>query len=113
MSKDKQLKDKKLAELKAKRHQIAEMGGKERVAAQINKGKLTARARINALLDKGTFHEMGMFVHSRNDSYENVPADAVVTGYGEIDGRRSMSMPRISPVWVAPWLRCNRRRFAI
>jgi len=88
MSKDKQLKDKKLAELKERRQKIIQMGGKERIAAQKSKGKLSARARINALLDKGTFHETGMFVHSRNDSYENVPADAVVTGYGEIDGRK-------------------------
>ena len=82
MSTDKQLKDKKLADLKERRRKIVQMGGQERVAAQTKKGKLTARARINALLDKGTFHETGLFVHSRNDSYESVPADAVVTGYG-------------------------------
>jgi acetyl-CoA carboxylase carboxyltransferase component len=89
MSEDRNLKDKKLAELKEKRQKIAEMGGKERVAAQEKKGKLSARARIEKLLDKGTFHETGMFVRSRNSgSYEDVPADAVVTGYGEIDGKK-------------------------
>ena len=90
MTEDKHLKDKKLAELKARRQKITEMGGKERVAAQGKKGKLSARSRIEALMDKGTFHEIGMFVRSRNDSaYESVPADAVVTGYGEIDGRKT------------------------
>jgi len=85
MIEDKHLKDNKLAELKARRQKITEMGGKERVAAQGKKGKLSARSRIEALMDKGTFHEIGMFVRSRNDSaYESVPADAVVTGYGEI-----------------------------
>jgi len=89
MSDDKSLKDKKLAELKERRQKIAEMGGKERVAAQEKKGKLSARARINALLDKETFHETGMFARNRNvGAYEDVAADGVVTGYGEIDGRK-------------------------
>ncbi|MCX6003535.1 MAG: acyl-CoA carboxylase subunit beta [Chloroflexi bacterium] len=89
MSEEKQIKDKKLIELKERRQKITSMGGKERVAAQEKKGKLTARARIEMLLDKGTFHEIGMFVKSRNSgAYEDAPADAVVTGYGEIDGRK-------------------------
>ena len=89
MSADKSLKDKKLAELKERRQKIAEMGGKERVSAQEKKGKLSARARIDAMLDKGTFHETGMFARNRNvGAYEDVAADGVVTGYGEIDGRK-------------------------
>ena len=89
MSDDKTLKDKKLADLKERRQKITEMGGKERSNTQEKKGKLSARARINALLDKGTFHESGMFARSRNvGAYENVAADGVVTGYGEIDGRK-------------------------
>jgi acetyl-CoA carboxylase carboxyltransferase component len=89
MSEDKTLKDKKLADLKERRQKITEMGGKERVTAQEKKGKLSARARINALLDKGTFHETGMFARNRNvGTYEDVVTDGVVTGYGEIDGRK-------------------------
>ncbi|MDD5287622.1 MAG: acyl-CoA carboxylase subunit beta [Dehalococcoidales bacterium] len=89
MSEDKDLKDKKLSDLKERRQKITEMGSKERLAAQEKKGKLSARARIAALLDKGTFNETGMFARSRNNgSYEDVPADGVVTGYGEIDGRK-------------------------
>jgi acetyl-CoA carboxylase carboxyltransferase component len=89
MSDDKTLKEHKLADLKERRQKIAEMGGKERVEAQAKKGKLSARARINALLDKGTFHETGMFARNRNvGAYEDVAADGVVTGWGEIDGRK-------------------------
>ena len=89
MSEDKTLKDKKLADLKERRQKITEMGGKERVTAQGKKGKLSARARVNALLDKGTFHETGMFARNRNvGTYEDVATDGVVTGYGEIDGRK-------------------------
>ncbi len=89
MEDDKQVKDRKLAELKERREKIKGMGGKERVAAQEKKNKLTARARIDLLLDKGTFHETGIFVRNRNEgAYEDVPSDAVVTGYGKIDGRK-------------------------
>jgi acetyl-CoA carboxylase carboxyltransferase component len=89
MSDDKSLKETKLAELKERRQKITEMGGKERVTAQEKKGKLSARARINALLDKGTFHETGMFARNRNvGAYEDVAADGVITGYGEIEGRK-------------------------
>jgi len=89
MEDDKQVKDRKLAELKERREKIIGMGGKERVAAQVKKNKLTARARIDLLLDKGTFHETGIFARHRNlGAYEDVPADAVVTGYGEINGRK-------------------------
>ena len=89
MSEDKEIKDKKLADLNERRRKVSEMGGKERVIAQGKKGKFTARARIEKLLDNGTFHEIGMFVRNNNDgAYEDVPADAVVTGYGEIDSRK-------------------------
>jgi acetyl-CoA carboxylase carboxyltransferase component len=89
MEDEKQIKDRKLAELKERRDKIKGMGGKDRVSAQEKKNKLTARARIDLLLDKGSFHETGIFVRNRNvGSYEDVPADAVITGYGQIDGRR-------------------------
>jgi len=78
-----------LAELKEKQAKVKEMGGKDRVAAQGKKGKMTARARIDALLDKGSFHETGMFGRQRNEgAYENTPGDAVVTGYGKIGGKK-------------------------
>ena len=84
---DKQVKEKLLAELKQRVEKIKEMGGSERVEVQKKRGKLTARERIDTLLDKGTFREIGMFAKSRGEAAE-VPADAVITGYGHIDGRR-------------------------
>ncbi len=87
MSEDNKTKKKQLAELKKRRQKIEEMGGGERVETQHKKGKLTARERVEVLLDKGTFRETGMFARSRG-AVREVPADAVVTGYGRIDGRR-------------------------
>lgn len=75
-------------EFKTRREKILAMGGKERVEAQKKRGKLTARERIDRLLDKGTFQEIGMFAKSRSTAYEEVPADAVIIGYGKIDGRK-------------------------
>ena len=91
MDDDKQVKARKLADLKERRDKIRAMGGRERVAAQEKKNKLTARARIDLLLDKGTFHETGVFARNRNEGvYEDVPGDAVVTGYGKIEDRKSV-----------------------
>ena len=67
------------------------VGSAERIAAQHARGKLTARERIDLLIDPGTFHEMGGFVtHRATDfgmSEQKEFSDAVVTGSGEIDGR--------------------------
>jgi acetyl-CoA carboxylase carboxyltransferase component len=62
---DKQIKDKLLAELRERSEKVKEMGGKESVERQRTRGKLTARERIEKLLDKGTFCEIGMFGTSR------------------------------------------------
>ena len=75
-----------------RRHATAEAGGgEERIAAQHAKGKLTARERIEYLLDDGTFHELGTFVEHRSTNFDmderGVPGDGVVTGYGDVDGR--------------------------
>jgi len=89
MTEDSQVKERQLAELEARRRKVKEMGRRESVEKQKKKGKLTARQRIDLLLDRGTFHEIGMFAKSRGTAaYGEVPADAVVTGYGDIDGRK-------------------------
>lgn len=88
MTEDNQVKESQLAEFHKRQEKIREMGGREQVARQKKKGKLTARERIDMLLDKGTFHEIGMFAKSRSTAYEEVVADGVITGYGEIDGRK-------------------------
>jgi len=88
MSEDTETKAKQLAELEKRRAKIKEMGGRENVEKQEKKGKLTARERIDMLLDEGTFREIGMFAKSRSTAYKEVSADGVITGYGEIDGRK-------------------------
>ncbi|MFY0653665.1 MAG: acyl-CoA carboxylase subunit beta [Cyclobacteriaceae bacterium] len=66
-------------------------GGEKRIEAQHKKGKLTARERIDLLLDPGTFQEVGKLVTHRATDFglekQKYLGDGVVTGYGEIDGR--------------------------
>ena len=80
-----------LAELE-KRRAVARLGGGERrIEAQHKRGKLTARERIDILLDEGSFEEFDMFVEHRCHDFgmENnkVPGDGVVTGWGTVNGR--------------------------
>jgi acetyl-CoA carboxylase carboxyltransferase component len=89
---DRQIKDKLLAELRERREKVTEMGGKDGVERQKKRGKSTARERIEGLLDKGTFREVGMFAKHRGTTLGmeevSIPADGVITGYGAIDGRK-------------------------
>ncbi len=66
-------------------------GGEKRIASQHAKGKLTARERINLLLDEGSFEELDMFVTHRCTNFgmekEKYLGDGVVTGQGTINGR--------------------------
>jgi propionyl-CoA carboxylase beta chain len=73
-------------------NELAELGGgKERIQAQHDKGKLTARERIELLLDPGTFQEFDKFVVHRCHDFgmekKRILGDGVVTGYGRIHGR--------------------------
>ena len=65
--------------------------GRRRIEAQHAKGKLTARERIDALLDPGSFEEYDMFVEHRSIDFgmetQKIPGDGVVTGHGTINGR--------------------------
>ncbi len=80
-----------IRQLEEKRAAARLGGGQRRIDAQHAKGKLTARERIELLLDEGSFEEWDMFVEHRcNDfgmSEQTVPGDGVVTGYGTINGR--------------------------
>jgi methylmalonyl-CoA decarboxylase subunit alpha len=87
MSDDAAIKAKQLADLNARREAAKGMGGQERVAAQKKRGKLTARERVDRLLDKGSFREVGVFAKSRG-AISDIACDGVVTGYGKIDGRK-------------------------
>ncbi len=66
-------------------------GGEDRIAKQHEKGKFTARERIDLLLDEGTFDELDMFVESRATDFgldkNRILGDGVVTGFGKINGR--------------------------
>ncbi len=79
------------AELARKNAEAQLGGGQSRIAAQHKKGKLTARERIDLLLDPGTFEEIGKFVMHRCKDFgldeEYYLGDGVVTGYGKVNGR--------------------------
>ncbi len=81
----------KIKDLMARREQARLGGGIARIESQHKKGKLTARERIEILLDEGSFEEFDMFVtHTSHDfglEKQRILSDGVVTGYGTIDGR--------------------------
>ena len=82
----------KIKDLKEKEKKILQMGGEKAVAKHKDKGKLTARERLDLLFDPGTFREIDMFVTHRcvNFGMEDVdiPSDGVVTGHGLVEGRQ-------------------------
>ncbi|HWC30031.1 MAG TPA: carboxyl transferase domain-containing protein, partial [Dehalococcoidia bacterium] len=77
--------------LEKKREHARQGGGAKRIEAQHAKGKLTARERIQLLLDEGSFEEWDMFVEHRSHDFgmeeQRIPGDGVVTGWGTINGR--------------------------
>ncbi len=81
----------KINDLKAREAKVLEMGGEKAIAAQREKGKLTARERLNLLFDRGSFREIDMFVSHRCNNFGmpdiEIPADGVITGHGLVDGR--------------------------
>src|SRR3954463_12870320 len=80
-------------ELGKRRAKNQKMGGEDRVARQRSKNKLDARERLRLLFDAGTFEEYGLVAHRHGSLPEEEeadkpsPADGVITGVGEIDGR--------------------------
>jgi propionyl-CoA carboxylase beta chain len=82
------------AKLEKLRTQATLGGGKERIDAQHKKGKLTARERVDLLVDPGSFEEIGAFVEHRSRDFgldkQKILGDGVVTGHGRIDGRQVM-----------------------
>jgi len=83
--------DPRILELRKIRAKALEGGGAERNAKQKAKGKLTARERIELLLDTGTFNEIEPFIMHQGDEMdllkEKFYGDGVITGYGQINGR--------------------------
>ncbi|MGA1803627.1 acyl-CoA carboxylase subunit beta [Rhizobium sp. HT1-10] len=80
-----------LEELAARREAARLGGGQARIDAQHARGKLTARERIDVLLDEGSFEEFGMFVQHRSSDFgmqdNRIAGDGVVTGWGTVNGR--------------------------
>lgn len=80
-----------LQELDRRRDAARAGGGEKRIAAQHKKGKLTARERIELLLDEGSFEEFDTFVTHRTTDFgmdeQRFPGDGVVTGWGTVNGR--------------------------
>ena len=79
------------SELRDKRARVKEGGGKQRIQKQHELGKLTARERIDKLVDRESFQEIGLFAKHRATYFgmadKDLPADGVVTGCATIDGR--------------------------
>ena len=80
-----------IKELERKKAAAKLGGGEERIKKQHAKGKLTARERLEILLDEGSFQELDMFVEHRAVDFDmdkkKIPGDGVVTGYGKINGK--------------------------
>ncbi len=83
--------DDRLEDLRRRRERTKGLGGPERIERQHAAGKLTARERLEHLLDPGSFVEFDMFVAHRAREFgmdqEEAPADGVISGYGTIEGR--------------------------
>ena len=81
----------KINDLKAREEAVRQMGGDKAVATQRDRGKLTARERLDLLFDTGTFREIDMFVSHRCNNFDmdkvDIPSDGVVTGHGNVNGR--------------------------
>jgi len=83
--------EKRLADLEALRERSLQGGGPERTARQHAEGKLTARERVELLLDPGSFFELGRLVEHRSRDFGMdrtlIPGDGIVSGAGTVDGR--------------------------
>ena len=81
----------KIQDLLKKKEQAKLGGGEERIKDQHNKGKLSARERIEIFVDEGSFEEIDMFVEHRAHDFGldkmKIPGDGVVTGFAKINGR--------------------------
>ncbi len=81
----------KIEAFKQKEAKIKEMGGAKAVATQHERGKMTARERLDYFFDPGTFRELDIFVRHRGTLFGldkmDIPADGVITGYGKVNGR--------------------------
>ncbi|MFB6165990.1 MAG: acyl-CoA carboxylase subunit beta [Haloarculaceae archaeon] len=84
--------EERVAELRERKREAELGGGEDRIEAQHDRGKLTARERIEYFLDDDTFREIDTLREHRSTNFDmadrELPGDGVVTGYGEVDGRK-------------------------
>jgi methylmalonyl-CoA decarboxylase subunit alpha len=82
---------KKIQEIEDKRKRLLQMGGPKAVESQHKAGKLTARERVERLVDPGTFQELNLWIRSLKTGFDvdkrELPGDAIVTGFAKINGR--------------------------
>jgi propionyl-CoA carboxylase beta chain len=87
-----------IEKLEERRARARAGGGQARIEAQHKRGKLTARERLELLMDKGSFEEFDMFVEHRSAEFgmENtrIPGDGVVTGWGTVNGRTAFAFAK-------------------
>ncbi|MDT8859583.1 acyl-CoA carboxylase subunit beta [Alkalihalobacillus sp. MEB130] len=78
-----------IQDMENRRDKVMKGGGQKRIDAQHSRGKLTARERIDLLLDNETFVELNPFIEFRGDTFrsDDAPGEGVVTGYGKIHNR--------------------------
>ena len=109
--------DQKLTTLDDLRQEAHRGGGQRRIDQQHSRGKLTARERIALLMDPGTFEELDTFVTHRTTDFgladQRFLGDAVVTGYGKVDGRQVFRLcTGLHGFRWVPFRRLSARRFA-
>ena len=95
----------------------AEMGGGAKaIERHHQRGKLKARERLDLLFDPDSFVEVNKLAQSQSVDFgmqeKRVPGDGVVTGYGTVDGRLVLPMPRMLRSWADRWVRSTARKSA-
>lgn len=101
-----------IEELEHRREKAMQMGGEDKIAQQHAKGRMTARERIEKLLDPGTFHELGMLNHSDMPGMaDKTPTDGKIDGFGEIDGRPVVVMANDITVMAGSGARVGMRKY--
>ncbi len=100
-------------DLRRKKERALLGGGKEKVTQQHEKGRLTARERVNLLIDEGSFVECGLLATSDMPGMEEkTPADGWITGYGRLDGRQVCIVANDFTVFGASNARVNTKKAA-
>jgi acetyl-CoA carboxylase carboxyltransferase component len=113
---EKRVIDQKIDNLAEMRQQSRQGGGTQRIEQQHSRGKLTARERLTRLMDEGTFQEIDPFVTHRTTDFglanRKFLGDAVVTGYGRVDGRQVFAYAQDFTVLAVPYRRLWVKRSA-